>query len=205
MIYKLIVGLVAAAIWVGLVILKHFWPDLEIGAIVSACGMVLAGLGAYHMGGGGDVGQVVTGTLSPFAAPVDKGQGGFARVQLLVIVAAIALGMSLLAGCASLTEAGHTGYSIEPAAAGGCKFGATDGKEFSARSLAMTSSAQGCQMLVNEGASSAFQGQAIAGKALSVLPSFAAPILEPGPAIVVPQMLQPLPAVAPASASGKSL
>jgi hypothetical protein len=107
-----------------------------------------------------------------------------------------------LAGCASLTQAGNTGYSVTPVA-GGCKFSATDGKEYSSRALAMTSSSEGCQLMVNEGASSAFQGQAIAGKALSVLPSFAAPILNPGPAVVVPQLMQPAAPPAPATpASG---
>lgn len=105
----------------------------------------------------------------------------------------------LLAGCASLTDAGRTAYTVEPVvtsdgkASGACKFSAADGKEFSSRAMAMSTSSEGCSMMVNEGASSAFQGQAIAGKALSVLPSFAAPILNPGPAVVVPQLMQGAP------------
>ena len=62
------------------------------------------------------------------------------------------------------------------------RFSATDGKEYASRNIMATSNGIGCQVIVQEGASTAFQGQAIAGKALSVLPSFAPIILPPGPA-----------------------
>jgi hypothetical protein len=125
---------------------------------------------------------------------------------------ALALAVLALAGCAALTEAGHTGYSMEPVlgadgkATGGCKFTATDGKEYSSRSIAAASTADGCQVVVQEGASTAFQGQAIAGKALSVLPSFAPLLLPQGPAaLALPQAPQPA-ANAPApQASGPKL
>lgn len=121
----------------------------------------------------------------------------------------IALAAIALAGCASLTDAGHSAYSFEPVvgadgkATGGCKFSAADGKEYSGRSIAATSTASGCEVIVQEGASTAFQGQAIAGKALSLLPSFAPLLMPQGPAaLAVPQAAQPA-ASAPAASAPK--
>lgn len=118
-------------------------------------------------------------------------------------IALAVLGLAVAAftsGCASLTDAGHVAYGVKQTAQGGCDFSAADGKEFASRSISMVSTKAGCQMEVNEGASSAFQGQAIAEKGLSVLPSFAPLVLPPGPANAVPQVpqLPPVPA-------GKSL
>jgi hypothetical protein len=107
------------------------------------------------------------------------------KTAMMIILTALAL-----AGCASLTDAGHSAYSMEPTAEGGCKFNATDGKEYSGRSIIAQSTKDGCAVMVQEGASTAFQGQAIAGKALSVLPSFAPILLPPGPASVVTQPAQ---------------
>jgi hypothetical protein len=198
---SLLVALLLVA-WASLVYAKtvlnaSVLPDLN--AIIAQVQVLMGGVVGYHVGtGAGQPGAAV----APSSTAPPAAQAGFASVRLLIVLASIALGLSL-AGCASLTDAGHAGYSVEPTA-GGCKFFATDGKEFSSRALAMTSSTEGCQLMVNEGASSAFQGQAIAGKALSVLPSFAAPILSPGPAVLVPQLMQPAAPPAAAVAPGKA-
>jgi hypothetical protein len=102
---------------------------------------------------------------------------GIATVSLLLLIVLLAV-LYVCAGCTSLTEAGHVMYSLEPAP-GGYKFTASDGKEFASRVISVTK--EGVLTIV-EGASSAFQGQAIAGKALAILPSFAPVIMGPGPA-----------------------
>jgi hypothetical protein len=200
---KLYIGTLAALIWVAAVVGRHFWPDLDIGAIVLACGSVLSGLGVYH---------VADTAINAPATPVDKAQGGFAYIPLLLAIAIFAIGWTLT-GCASMMDAGHTAYSFEPTigadgkATGGCKFTASDGKEYASRNIAATSTATGCQVIVQEGASTAFQGQAIAEKALSILPSFAPILLPPGPASIVPQLqaAPATPAAAPPIAPGAPL
>jgi hypothetical protein len=47
MLAKIYIGTFAALTWIGAVVGKHFWPDLQTDAIVIACGSVLAGLGVY--------------------------------------------------------------------------------------------------------------------------------------------------------------
>ncbi len=151
-----------------------------------------------QMGLGGLITTMLQGSPAPLpAAPVPAtAQAGFSTTVFLTMLAACAMFLALasLAGCASLTDAGHAAYSFEPTLdaagrpTGACKFSAADGKEFSSRSIVATSNGVACQVIVQEGASTAFQGQAIAGKALSILPSFAPIMLPPGPATVVPQI-----------------
>lgn len=193
---KFIALILGFALWAAL----GYLGKVPLDPLIALLQMGLGGLITHMLQDpGAPAPQVTTGP------PADtKAQGGFASIRLLTVVLALALVAACSTGCASLTQAGNTGYSIEPTA-GGCKFNATDGKEFSSRSLAMTSSTEGCQLMVQEGASSAFQGQAIAGKALSLLPSFAAPILSPGPAVVVPQLMQPAAPAEPPGATGKAL
>jgi hypothetical protein len=93
---KLYVGSLAAAIWIAAVIGKHFWPDLAIDAIVNACGMVLAGLGAYHMGGNAAVPEITV------TAPPPAKEGGFASIRALLLLAAISLTLCFATGCAGL-------------------------------------------------------------------------------------------------------
>lgn len=194
---KLYIGTFAALVWVAMVVAKHFAPDLDIGAIVVACAGVLTGLGVYHVGGPAPSPYVPPAAppTTPYPEPVPPlvklEQGGYATadfVWVLVYVSLVALGTLLLPGCASLTQAGNTAYSFEPVAnADGsmwcCKFSAQDGKEYSSRNIEVIKGADGAvHIAVQEGASTAFQGQAIAGKALSILPSFSPPMLPLGPA-----------------------
>ena len=51
---KLYIGSVAALIWVAAVAAKHFWPDMDTGALVLACSNTLTALGVYHVAGAGD-------------------------------------------------------------------------------------------------------------------------------------------------------
>lgn len=80
----------------------------------------------------------------------------------------IALAALTLTGCASLEEAGHAAYTFE-ASPLGCRATASDGKEFKSRTILVDCSRG--QMSVNEGESKAFKGQALAVKAVNVLPT----------------------------------
>jgi hypothetical protein len=62
---KIIIGLVATAVWVSAIVGKHFWPDLDATAITYAAGSALSGLGIYHITTKDDVPDV-----SPPADPV---------------------------------------------------------------------------------------------------------------------------------------
>ena len=46
---KILIGLVATLVWVLAIVAKHFWPDIDIGGIVTAAGSALSGLGVYHV------------------------------------------------------------------------------------------------------------------------------------------------------------
>jgi hypothetical protein len=161
MLAKIYIGTMAAIIWGAAVVGKHFWPDIDTAAIVLACSNVLTGLGVYH----------VAGPAQPLVQPQperrpDMGQGGFVRIGVLVVLAGLAL---LLSGCASVTSAGHAAYTITRSADGrSFELSATDGKEFAGRSI-MFDAIRG-HLVVQEGESKAFRGQAISAKALSVFP-----------------------------------
>jgi len=89
--------------------------------------------------------------------------------RTLIALAAAAL----LAGCASTQFAGHAGYSVTPmfnadGTVAGCQLNASDGKEYSGRTIHFVGSA--CQLVVQEGESKAFKGQAIGAKAQAIFP-----------------------------------
>jgi hypothetical protein len=84
------------------------------------------------------------------------------KKSLVAIAVAIAL-----AGCASLNDAGHAGYTARINAEG-CELAVADGKEFKSRTVALDCRAG--QFVVTEGESKAFKGEAIAAKAAAVLP-----------------------------------
>ena len=90
----------------------------------------------------------------------------FKRAALIVLVAAA----SLLAGCGTF---GHTSYEVSckqmaPGAGNACDLKASDGKEFTSRTIQFNA-ASGV-LVVQEGESKAFAGQAIGAKAMTVLP-----------------------------------
>jgi len=190
---KIYIGTLAAIIWVAAIIGKHFWPDLDTGAIVGACFAVLTALGIFHVASGpADAPKPADATPVPAqpaaaagASPVKPAEGGFAEWPLLVLIAGIVALAGAVSGCTSLSDAGHSSYAFEPVVIDGktaYKFTAADGKEYSARVIKASLIDGGFTLEVTEGASTAFQGQAIAGKALSLLPSFAPVLLPPGPA-----------------------
>ena len=180
---KIYIGTVAALVWIGAIVMKHYWPDLDTGAIILACGSVLSGLGVYH---------VATQDAAPPAPPAqgvlaspgmyhvttsdipvnnsaDK-QGGFAVLTLLIIIAGIA-GMLGLTGCASIEFAGHASYTVTPTPDGRCCIVTVrDGKEFASRDITIVKTGDDYAINIKEGESKAFPGQAIAAKALTVLP-----------------------------------
>lgn len=91
------------------------------------------------------------------------------------LLALAVLAAAACTGCASLTEAGHASYTVRavPAGAGQpslYELQVTDGKEFEGRRIQFQTAAGAAALVVQEGDSKAFKGQAIAGKALSVLP-----------------------------------
>jgi len=77
---------------------------------------------------------------------------------LIIILAA------LLSGCGTF---GHTTYQVTRSA-NGCELSAQDGKEFANRNISFDG--KDCTLIVEEGASKAFRGQAIGAKTLTVLP-----------------------------------
>jgi hypothetical protein len=90
----------------------------------------------------------------------------------IALAAAASLG---LAGCTSLTQAGHASYTVrsftgpngQPSC---CELQVSDGKEFEGRRIQFQTTGGAAALVVQEGDSKAFKGQAISGKALSVLP-----------------------------------
>lgn len=93
------------------------------------------------------------------------------RIMALILALLVA---AALAGCASLTEAGHTRYTLRAAPVGGTvcyEFESKDGKEYDGRRVQLQSACGvGATLTIMEGESKAFRGQGIAAKALSVLP-----------------------------------
>jgi hypothetical protein len=95
------------------------------------------------------------------------------RIMLLIVVLAM---VAALGGCASLTEAGHTSYTVRAAPAAEGKtvcydFESKDGKEYAGRVIQFQGTCGiGAVLTIQEGPSKAFRGQGIAAKALSVLP-----------------------------------
>lgn len=164
---KLFIGVFAALLWAAALVAKHFWPDIDIGAFVTTCISVIAGTGAFHAASSSDAPPSASSFppmkyTPPAGAP--PAQGGFVSLLLLCGVALIAL---TLCGCASIEQAGNTGYEVKHGAAG-CDLSAKDGKEFKGRKLDFDGDK--CKLIVDEGDSKAFPGQALAAKALTVLP-----------------------------------
>lgn len=179
---KFIAGMIGLGVWVWMAVIKL----TPVEPLIDLLKVALGGL-VTHMLTTNEPPRRVSLRAPPAAAA----QAGFASVRVLAL---LALGTGLLlalSGCASLTQAGNTAYVLKPAAEapGQYEFSVNDGKEFASRKIKFKQTAAGeVSVDIDEGASSAFQGQAIAGKALSVLPSFAPQILQSGPATVVPQI-----------------
>lgn len=92
-------------------------------------------------------------------------------------IAAVLVAAAALSGCASLTEAGNSGYSIRRATTPdgktttGYNLSIQDGKEYAARTVTFSATPAGSvSFTVSEQGSKAFRGQGIAAKALSVMP-----------------------------------
>jgi hypothetical protein len=161
MLAKIYIGTLAATVWVAAIVGKHFWPDIDTAAIVLACSNVLTGLGVYH----------VAGPAQPLPQPErrpDMGQGGFVRFGVLAVLAAIAL---VLAGCASINDAGHDDYEVKANTTGTHDLKVRSGKEYGGPGRVMTFDAIHGRLMVQEGPSKAFRGQALAVKAASLLPT----------------------------------
>jgi hypothetical protein len=139
-------------LWAGLVYLK-FTPAEPLIALLQ---MGIGGL-ITHM-------LKALGERSASANP----QAGFASVRIMIMVASIALGLSLLSGCASLTNAGHVAYTVEMNPTG-CSVTVADGKEYKNRNIVLD--CHKAQFAVTEEESKAFKGQALAVKGLTILPS----------------------------------
>jgi hypothetical protein len=86
-----------------------------------------------------------------------------------------AIALLALAGCASLMNAGSSSYIVKtyPGTNGAvacCELTVLDGKEYSSRNVAFQTTGTGASLVIQEGASKAFKGQAIAAKAATVFP-----------------------------------
>jgi hypothetical protein len=76
--------------------------------------------------------------------------------------------LAILSGCASIQSAGHVVYTVKPNADGRYELTVQDGKEFSGRTIQFSGNTG--ELVIQEGESKAFKGQAISAKALSVFP-----------------------------------
>jgi hypothetical protein len=175
------------------------WILVTLGALVGHIFTVLTGDWTKDQPADAPKPTDATTLPAPGAAPAVADPGkpalpaaatGRISLPILAVVIMCAFALLHLQGCASLTQAGNSSYSFEPVSIDGktaYKFTAADGKEYSARVIKASLIDGGFTIEVTEGASTAFQGQAIAGKALSLLPSFAPVLLPPGPALTAVQ------------------
>ena len=88
------------------------------------------------------------------------------------LLGALFLGLS---GCASIENAGFDSYTIrsfksDMGVTSCCEFEAKSGKEYKARQISFESNGTGAALMVIEGEAKAFKGQALAVKALTILP-----------------------------------
>ncbi|MDB5965863.1 MAG: hypothetical protein JWQ72_2363 [Polaromonas sp.] len=101
MFLKILVGFVALSVWIGAIVARHFWPDVDVGQLLASAQLALVGLGVYHLSGA----EVPARPPAPPAAPPADlgrgGQGGSVILALLVLVA-ICLMLVTLTGCAGL-------------------------------------------------------------------------------------------------------
>jgi hypothetical protein len=90
----------------------------------------------------------------------------------LAVVAALAC----LTGCAALQDAGHSAYTVRPVTdqhgkVQGYTLDVQDGKEYAqGRMVQFQTAAEGATLMLQEGPSKAFKGQAISAKAAAVFP-----------------------------------
>ncbi len=95
-------------------------------------------------------------------------------VAVAIAIAVIAV-LGSLSGCASLDNAGHAAYSataVKDANGNvtGYELSVKDGKEFAGRQIQFQANGAAVGLVIVEGESKAFKGQAIGAKALSVMP-----------------------------------
>lgn len=91
------------------------------------------------------------------------------KTAILIIFAA------LLTGCASIEHAGYDSYVLKSFTAplgmtGCCELTVTSGKEYDGRSVRFETNGAGAVLTIQEVGAKAFKGQALAVKALTVLP-----------------------------------
>lgn len=152
-IIKLALAVLLGVAWFALVLLGKTGVDPFVAFIQGA----LVSLGAH----------VLTMVAPAPAAPKDK-EAGFAMLRMLGVVVLLVVMGSTLAGCAGTF--GHTSYTVKANTAGGYDFEAGDGKEYATgRSIAF--SAANGSLMISEGASTAFTGQALGVKAINILPT----------------------------------
>lgn len=46
---KIQVSVLVGLFWILAIVGKHFWPDIDVGALIAACQAILAGLGITHV------------------------------------------------------------------------------------------------------------------------------------------------------------
>jgi hypothetical protein len=109
---------------------------------------------------------------------------GGARVPFLLLLVVAAMVLIALGGCASIEYAGHAAYTVKAGATGGYELTVQDGKEYAGRDVVFATDGKSVSLTIKEGASLAFTGQALAVKALTVLPvSGLADLLNAVPAV----------------------
>jgi hypothetical protein len=107
---KIIAGGIIGVLWLAAIISKHFWTDIDTGAFQLACGAALSALG-IHSASTGNAGSQFAQMPMPTLPPGQ--QTGFVSLRMMAVIAAVALGLSMLGGCTTTTGAMYRGYATE--------------------------------------------------------------------------------------------
>lgn len=95
-VFRLVACTIAAVLWIGAIVCKHFFADIDVGAFCAACGALITALGLH-------------GAMQPS----DK-QGGYASLPMMVLLAGICL---TLTGCTTTMRAWEAAAYSEAKAA----------------------------------------------------------------------------------------
>lgn len=94
---------------------------------------------------------------------------------ILAFVASLYI-VLLLGGCASIDNAGFDSYVVKSFAAplgmvACCELAVKSGKEYEGRQVKFETNGSGATLIIVEGQAKAFKGQALAVKALNIMPT----------------------------------
>lgn len=97
------------------------------------------------------------------------------HIGTALFVGLILFAAAVMSGCASLDNAGYDSYTVRSFKTDGgmpacCELDVKSGKEYGGRSVQFQTNGAGAALVIQEQEAKAFKGQALAVKALTVLP-----------------------------------